>query len=334
MNLKHIIKQVLSEADVDVRKLPSMKNREGGEAASLARAKHLQGKVEKNLSSLGVYDVQGYMEGQGIFSLERIKNMGEPFSFSFKDERGGTYDGKAMYDEKLSTNTTLVLKFKSTEGIKKIHFPTKSLLRPFMHKSNFLGNYRGDKRALLGLQEGEIVDVVIKLYGKSSGVSKAIRGENISRVINLLTEDEIKDGQYTTKIKILKIGIERAATEKRILLSNDVNLPVEGKITIDRNDLSKLKAVGHFTAEDIMKRLESRRFYVRLSKDTKNTIILSTTKDEKDRTKEFLIISSMKNINEKEPTQWSNLDVTIGQRAMNRDEWPNIKGKISYLKLV
>lgn len=80
MSLRNTIKKILKE---DVTSLPSMKYKEPGAEASLARAEMLGSEIEKNLASLGVYDIQDFMENKGIFSVERLKEVKEfPMSFT------------------------------------------------------------------------------------------------------------------------------------------------------------------------------------------------------------------------------------------------------------
>lgn len=173
--IKDIIKQTLIEVslnplnpyfgDNDPTKIVSDKS--GGAGAAQARAEFLVKKSDKVLSSLGIYDLEHYMETQGIFSTVRIKTYGKPFGFSFTEKNGGKYSGKAEYNKSLSEQyKTLVLDFTSVEGeMKSILFSTESLKRPYMDKSNMLGNYKGNKNALLGLQIDGIFDVKMKGAG-------------------------------------------------------------------------------------------------------------------------------------------------------------------------
>lgn len=173
--IKDIIKQTLIEVslnplnpyfgDNDPTKIVSDKS--GGAGAAQARSEFLIKKSNSLLSKLGIYDIENYMETQGIFSTVRIQTYGKPFGFSFTEKNGGKYSGKAEYNKSLSQQyKTLVLDFTSEEGeMKSILFSTESLKRPYMDKSSMLGNYKGNKNALLGLQIDGIFDVKMKDSG-------------------------------------------------------------------------------------------------------------------------------------------------------------------------
>lgn len=300
MDIKKIIKQTLMEADVDVTKLPSMKNREGGAEAALARAQHLQGQAEKNLSSLGVYGIQGYMDEQGIFSVDMIKNAGK-FDFSFTIKSGGELTGRASYNEDISRkNQTIVLNFTDDDNISYgILFDKNSIKRPFMSKSNIFGNYKGDKSALVGLQEDAVFTVKLKESGQKPLVEE---------------------------IKITNIGIERKKGERRGLFSKDYPaIKVTGALTAD---ISKLGLTDKVIIEKIKKALNTGVFYVRLSESQPQTIVLS---DKPTTGGEFLVVEAQDSINEKEPEEWTNVKVKVGKYALGNLTLP-VDGVIKFLR--
>jgi hypothetical protein len=303
MDIRKIIKQTLMEADVNVTKLPSIKNQEGGADAALARAQHLQGQAEKNLSSLGVYGIQGYMDEQGIFSVDMLKNAGK-FDFSFTIKSGGELTGKASYNEEVSIkNQTIVLNFTDEDNISYgILFDKNSIKRPFMSKSNMLGFYTGNKSALVGLQE----DVVFTIKLKESGEKPLVE-----------------------EIKITNIGIERKKGERRDLFSKDYPaIKVKGALTIA--DIGRLGLTDKVIIEKIKKALNTGVFYVRLSESKEQTIVLS---DKPKNGGEFLVVEAQDSINEKEPEEWTNVKVKVGKYALGSLTLP-VDGVIKFLRPV
>ena len=305
MDIRKLIKKVLTEADVKVQNLPSIKNREGGATAALARAQHLQGKVEKNLSSLGVYGIQGYMEEQGIFSVERIREVGS-FHFSFKTQNGKSFDGEAKYDKGYSQLFNTIALLFVGGGVKLlIVFEKNSINR------KYLGT---DKKQMVtkGLQEEEVFPVLIFTENE-------IKGK---------TGDTLKSmGKKPGKIKIIDIGIESKGKPKYPIFSKKNYVQVKGNIEIAPDDIKKL--ADTVTADQITRMLNNGVFFVRLSEKVAQTIVLSTKPD---LGGEFLVIESDESINESEPQEWTNLAVTIGKNALGNYFPPNVKGKIKFLR--
>lgn len=300
MDIRKVIRKVLSEADVKTQNLPSIKNRAPGAEAAIARAQHLQSKVEKNLSSMGVYGVQGYMAQQGIFSVDMIKNAGN-FNFSFQIKGGAELHGKASYNKKMSSKlSTICLNFKAEDGVNYgIVFEKNSLKRPFMAKSNIFGNYKGDYRALLGLQEDFVFTVKMKEEGEKPIVET---------------------------IKITEIGIELPDTSTAVLFSKDKPIKVVGNISLSKTPTWTVAN----TMNKIHNNLIGGNFYARLSKKDSNTIILSTTRNEGG---DFLVIESQETINDREPQEWSNIPIKINKAAMGNYDWVDaISGTVNYLR--
>lgn len=305
MDIRKLIKKVLTEADVKVQNLPSMKNREGGATAALARAQHLQGKVEKNLSSLGVYGIQGYMEEQGIFSVERIREVGS-FHFSFKTQNGKSFDGEAKYDKGYSQLFGSIALLFVGGGLRLlIVFDKGSINR------KYLGT---DKKQMVtkGLQEEETFPVLIFTENE-------IKGK---------TGDSLKSmGKKLGKIKITDIGIESKGKPKYPIFNKKDYVQVKGNIEITSGDIKTLANV--VTADQIQKMLNNGVFFVRLSEKEPQTIVLSTKPD---LGGEFLVIKANDSINEAEPQEWTNVDVTIGKNARGNYQWPDVGGKIKFLR--
>ena len=239
MGINTIIKKTVTEAlnplnpyfgETDPTSL--VKDKTGGAGAAKARAEFLTGHIEKNLSKAGIYGIEGYMESQGIFSVERVKTYGKPFKFSFKNKEGKEYNGIAEYDSNLSKkNGTIVLTFKSDEGTLKILFSKESLARPFMSITNKLGNFKGDKRALIGLQEGGVFDVKIieteKYESTTTGYEK--ESDEIEKIKDDITKAKndtelTKQGMtaYVVKEleKQLKAARNKSKNENLIVLKN------------------------------------------------------------------------------------------------------------------
>lgn len=315
MSVKKIIKEsLLKEADVNPTRLPSIQNREPGATAALARAQYLQNKVEKNLSSMGVYGVQGYMEEQGIFSLERIKGVGK-FPFSFKTKDGNTYSGEVEFNKNYSQLfQTIALTFVGT-GVKLlIVFEKNSINRPFMAKgiSDSIFPKSGKKRTIKGLQEDEIFPVLIF-------TEKDVTGKTGNQIKNM--------GKKPTQIKITEIGIQKSTKEKYSLFSKKEYVQVKGSVKITSGDIKSLE--NRVTADKIQTLLNNGVFFVRLSEKEPQTIVLS---DKPSLSGEFLVIESDDYINEAEPQEWTNINVTIGKNAMGNYSWPNVKGVVKYLR--
>lgn len=306
MDIRKIIKEsLLNEADVDVRKLPSMKNKEGGATAGLARAEFLQGEVEKNLSSLGVYGIQGYMEDQGIFSIERIQQSG-PFHFSFKTQNGKTFDGEAKYDRTYSQLfKSIVLAFIGGSTKLLIVFERNSINRKYL-------GLKKKQMVTKGLQEEEVFPVLIFTENE----------------IKNKTGDVIKSmGKKPTMIKIVDIGIKSKSKDKHPIFSKKDYVQVKGNIQITSGDIKSL--ADRITADRIQKLLNNGVFFVRLSEKEPQTIVLS---DKPTIGGEFLVIESDESINEAEPQEWTNVNVTIGKNAMGNYTWPNVRGLIKFLR--
>lgn len=308
MDIKKIIKEsLLNEADVNPAKLPSIKNREAGGTAALARAQYLQGKVEKNLSSLGVYGIQGYMEEQGIYSIELIQQSG-PFHFKFKTEGGKVFDGEAKYDKTYSQLfKSIALVFVSGSVKLLIIFERNSINRKYLGLN---------KKQLVtkGLQKDEVFPVLI--FTESEIKNK--------------TGDVIKNmNKKPGKIKIIDIGIKKPSKEKYAIFSKKDYVQVKGNIQITSGDIKSL--ADRVTADRIQKLLNNGVFFVRLSEKEPQTIVLS---DRPNIGGEFLVIESDESINEAEPQEWTNVNVTIGKNAMGNYTWPNVRGTIKYLRPV
>ena len=238
--IKDIIKQTLIEVslnplnpyfgDNDPTKIVSDKS--GGAGAAQARAEFLVKKSDSLLSKMGIYDLERYMETQGLFSIIRIKTYGNPFGFSFIEKNGGKYSGKAEYNKSLSEQyKTLVLDFTSVEGeMKSILFSTESLKRPYMDKSNMLGNYKGNKNALLGLQIDGIFDVKMKDSGNVSNEDKGLglktpeaKNEDENCGYTVGQEMMMLDGKYKDKVFIV-----RKITENGLIIQKKGNKGTAG----------------------------------------------------------------------------------------------------------
>lgn len=310
-NIRNIIKRVLLE-DVDVTKLPSMVDKKGGVDAALDRADFLKGEIEKNLSSLGVYNIDGYMEGQGIFSPEMIKNAGE-FNFSFTVEGVGKMDGIAKYNHKFSKKqSTIVLDFinkdtskhiykkvPNTKGVKnmepiRIFFEKNSLNRPFLKIPK--SKNKINVSTLYGIQSDEVF--IVKMTGVNPPISKP------------------------TKIRINKIGINWSGKDggkgdSGGLFSTDRYIKVIGRIKIDQLN----NVFTRILSGKITNNLLSGKYYARLSEKDNQTLVLSTSNDESG---EFLVIQSdVDRINEREPNEWNGKKIVIGEKAHGSTDWSN-----------
>lgn len=303
MNLKKIIKEeLLNEADVNPLKLPSVKNAEAGSDAALARAQFLQNKVEKNLSSLGVYGLEGYMDEQGIFTVEMVQKA-KTFKFSFKTENGDVLNGHANYDFALSKKySTMVLNFDSDDQNIKIMFSKESLKRPFMSKSNIFGSYKGNRSALIGMQEDTVVDVRI------SNFDPPIMG--------------------STKIKILEIGIVRSKSDKKSKeLVPGKYYPVKAEIDFENGNDEDI-----FTSavkEEISNRISEGDFYVSLSKARKDMLIFSTSPNSSG---DFFTVKKPNVISPKDISSWRG-NVLMDNKPLGRPVSGSIQANISYIDI-
>jgi len=183
MDIKKIIKQELIKevnlnpidpyrGETDPTKV--LKNAGKGDAGSAeARSGYLKGKIEKNLSSLGVYNIENYMEEQGIFHEEMIKNYNQPFDFGFMNTKtGDDFDGKAIYNERVSKrDKTIVLDFINNDRRKyRMTFDPESLKRPFLGKIGMFKDYK-KSYALFGLQINGVFNVIVQKFGVGNPIS-------------------------------------------------------------------------------------------------------------------------------------------------------------------
>jgi len=301
MDIKKIIKEsLLNEADVNPAKLPSIKNREAGADAALARAQYLQGKVEKNLSSLGVYGIEGYMQEQGIFTVETIQNE-KIFPFSFVTQDGNKLKGQAKYNFQLSKKfSTMVLDFQSDDQTIKIMFSRESLKRPFMSKSNIFGSFKGKKSALIGLQEDTVFDVRI------SGFDPPIVGP--------------------TKIKIIGIGIERGEKGKNSSqITSGKYYQVKAELDFQNGGDEDIFTTA--VKEEISNRIGDGDFYVSLSKARKDMLIFSTTPNSSG---DFFTIKKPGITTPKDINSWRG-PVLVDNKPLGRPVSGSIKANLKYI---
>lgn len=183
MDIKKIIKQELIK-EINLNPIDPyrgetdptnvLKNSGKGDAGSAeARSEYLRGKIEKNFSSLGVYNIENYMEEQGIFHEEMIKNFNKPFDFGFMNTKtGDDFDGKATYNEKISKrDKTIVLDFINNDGRKyRMTFDPESLKRPFLGKTAMFKDYK-KSYALFGLQINGVFNVIVQKFGVGNPLS-------------------------------------------------------------------------------------------------------------------------------------------------------------------
>lgn len=283
-----------SSKEVDPTSMVADKS--GGAGASRARLEYLKGQAQKNLGKLGISGLDGYMDTQGIFMAKRIKEYGKPFGFSFQTETG-KYKGKAKYNESESEEKqTIVLDFIGDDGGKKlIEFTQESLKRPFMGKSSkMFSKWKGDKRALVGLQEEAFFDAIVTDMGGSKPDEEKEGEESTSDYsvgdeVNFKTDDGEEGSGTISKID----GDEYTIKDSK---GNEITINIKnitGKKEVSREEQSK---EGNYYNGKDLKEVNKKLFD---AKDKANFFkIISQYKDDEDFQKIFLdaIIDSTKSI--------------------------------------
>lgn len=283
-----------SSKEVDPTSMVADKS--GGAGASKARLEYLKGSAQKNLSKLGIYNLEGYMDTQGIFMAKTIKEYGEPFKFSFQTE-SGKYEGKAKYDEVESKEKqTIVLNFIGDDGGKKlIEFTQESLKRPFMGKSSkMFSKWKGDKRALIGLQEDAFFEAIVTDMGggksdEEKKVEESTSDYSVDDEVNFKTDDGEEGSGTISKID----GDEYTIKDSK---GNEITINIKnitGKKEVSREEQSK---EGNYYNGKDLKEVNKKLFD---AKDKANFFkIISQYKDDEDFQKIFLdaIIDSTKSI--------------------------------------
>jgi hypothetical protein len=307
MDLKKIIKKIILEDEI--AKTASIKG--GDSDISLARAEYLTNKAMQNLSDLGVYGAKGYVESLGIFTEDLITKSGS-FKLSFTTKDGKTISGVANYDKNFSKLfNTISLFFISGKLKIIIVFEKNSINRKFLGL---------EKKEIMvkGIQEGEIFPVL--MFSE-----KDIKGK---------TGDQIKNiSKKVSKIKINKIGLRNIGnkdtddveltTDNFVKVSGQIKLPDDIKNIFDATTLSKIKNY-----------LNKGIFYARLSKQTKNTLILSDSPNQNNNA-EYVVLKSKDNFDSTDPKSWGNKTVNVGKNAMGNDDFStSFKGTIGQLKVI
>jgi hypothetical protein len=303
MSLRNTIKKILKE---DVTSLPSMKYKEPGAEAGLARAEMLGSEIEKNLASLGVYDIQDFMENKGIFSVERIRDVKE-FPMSFTIKGGETLKGLAKYDFKSSKKfSTIVLDFDTGDEVLKIIFEKNSIKRPFMSQSNWYGKYKGDKSALVGIQEGGVF--VVKILGYKPPIVGP------------------------TEIKINKIGIKKGGKSGKVG-SLQPGKFYKAKAEIDFTTGSDEGPFTTAVKREIVNRASNGDYFISPSESNREMLIFSTKPSKvPGKGGEYFTVTKRGITDPKNPMSWFG-EVEMGDKPHGRMVGPGVKANISQIIL-
>ena len=263
MDIKKIIKQELIKevnlnpidpyrGETDPTKV--LKNAGKGDAGSAeARSEYLRGKIEKNFSSLGVYNIENYMEEQGIFHEEMIKNYNQPFDFGFMNTKtGDDFDGKATYNEKISKrDKTIVLDFINNDGRKyRMTFDPESLKRPFLGKTAMFKDYK-QSYALFGLQINGVFNVIVQKFGVGNPISPTPNSSTTgSTSTQKNTNKPTNQALYDDSVNFFKFLVNN----KKFFVQS----PKKGKSNMSRNenfydDLEDLLLLEKFDKNQIPK---------------------------------------------------------------------------------